>query len=108
MSSAPTAADSTGARTMIRYRRPFSQIEVVAAFGAIMTFRCFSGMSADPLGFFHDSMDQPFSESEASPLRRDVKTLHLATALRLDGPKTNTTDRSAVGIASKQQFTSRG
>jgi hypothetical protein len=85
---------------MIRYRRPFSQIEVVAAFGAIMTFRCFSGMSADPLGFFHDSMDQPFPEAEASHFRRDIKALHLTTAVRLDGPKTNTTDRSAVGIVS--------
>jgi hypothetical protein len=51
---------------------------------------------------------RPFSESEASPLRRDVKTLHLATALRVDGPESDTTHRSAVGIAGKQQFTSRG
>jgi hypothetical protein len=40
-------------------------------------------------------------------LRREVKTLHLATALRLDGPESDTTHRSAVGIAGKQQFTSR-
>jgi hypothetical protein len=53
-------------------------------------------------------IDQPFSESEASPLRRDVKTLHLATALRLDVPESDTTHRNAGGIAGKQQFTSRG
>ena len=32
---------------MTRYLRPFSQIEVVPAAGAIMSFRCFSVTSAD-------------------------------------------------------------
>ena len=31
---------------MTRYRRPFSQIDVVAAIGAIMSLRCFSVTSA--------------------------------------------------------------
>ena len=31
---------------MMRYRRPFSQIEVVAAAGAIMSLRCLSVTSA--------------------------------------------------------------
>jgi hypothetical protein len=31
---------------MIKYLRPFSQIELVAAFAATITLRCLSGMSA--------------------------------------------------------------
>ena len=63
---------------------------------------------ADPFGFFHDSIDQPFPETEAPHFRRDIKALHLTTAVKLDGPEAHTTHRSAVGIAGKQQFTSRG
>src|SRR5271168_3770059 len=63
---------------------------------------------ADALGFLHDSVDQPFPESEASPFRRNIQALHLTTAVRLDGPESDTTDRSAVGTARKQQFTIRG
>src|SRR5271163_3037948 len=63
---------------------------------------------ADALGFLHDSVDQPFPESEASPFRRNIQALHLTTAVRPDGPEPDTTHRSAVGMAGKQQFTSRG
>jgi hypothetical protein len=63
---------------------------------------------ANPLGFFHDSIDQPFPEAEASHFRRNIEALHLTAAVRLDRPESNTTHRSALGIAGKQQFTSRG
>src|SRR4029077_16851523 len=58
-----------------------------------------SGASASPI---------PFSEAATSHFRRDIKTLHLATAWRLDGAESDTHHRKAVGIAGKQQFTSRG
>ena len=63
---------------------------------------------ADPPRFFHDSADQPFPEAEPPHFRRNIEALHLTTAVRLDGPEANTTHRCAVGIAGKQQFTSRG
>src|SRR6266404_3033155 len=49
-----------------------------------------------------------FPEAKAPHFRRNIEALHLTTAVRLDGPKPNTTDRSAVGVAGKQQFASRG
>jgi hypothetical protein len=42
----PAVEASNGESTMMRYRRPFSQIEVVPAVGATMSFRCFSVTSA--------------------------------------------------------------
>jgi hypothetical protein len=41
---------SAGETTMIKYQRPFSHIEVVDAFGAIMSCRCFWDSKVGPFG----------------------------------------------------------